>query len=406
MIIALSAGREAPAGLRSRLALDEPAQREVLRASRSAVAELVVLSTCHRTELYAAVESPVAEAVHSVAALLPGLQPTDSQDLRLMEGAEAVEHLFRVASGLDSLVVGEPQVLGQVRRGFVLAQEEDAVGPVLANILGRAIRLGRQVRSDTPLGRNAGSIGSLTAGFLITRLDGLKGRAGCVIGTGEAARDAACELSAAGADLTVVGRRLEPAQSLASELNSKHADVSDLKAVLSGSDFAVVAVSGGPVLTSEHVPARPLVVVDLSVPRAVEAIDRPGLEVRCLEDIPVPGRWPEGLREAEDMVRREVAELELWADTRAAGPSILALRARAESIVREEVRKAAQSMDAGPDEAQRMAQMALRIANKILHGPLTALRRADPQSRELIERMFGLDRPVSVYPDDQEAADA
>ena len=146
MILALVADRTAPAELRARLAYDEASQRALLDADRPGVGELAVLCTCHRTEAYFTSLRTTSEAVHGVAGVLPGLLPTDVADLRVMEGLEAVEHLFRVTCGLDSRVVGEPQVLGQVRRASVLARDMGSSGPALANVFGRAIRLGKQVR--------------------------------------------------------------------------------------------------------------------------------------------------------------------------------------------------------------------------------------------------------------------
>ncbi|MGH9194740.1 MAG: glutamyl-tRNA reductase, partial [Acidimicrobiia bacterium] len=143
MILALSAGRDAPQELRSRLALDEAGQRKLLRSLPEAgeVLELAVLCTCHRTEIYAATSGPTSEALHAAAALLPDLRATDHHDLKFMDGPEAIEHLFRVACGLDSLVIGEPQVLGQVRHAYVLAKEEKTAGRVLSRVVDRAIRL-------------------------------------------------------------------------------------------------------------------------------------------------------------------------------------------------------------------------------------------------------------------------
>src|SRR5437879_2217491 len=123
MILALVADRTAPAELRSRLAYDEPTQRRLLDADRPGVGEMAILCTCHRTEVYFTSLGAASEAVHGVAGLLPGIRPTDVADLQMMEGMEAVEHLFRVTCGLDSRVVGDPQVLGQVRRACVRARD-------------------------------------------------------------------------------------------------------------------------------------------------------------------------------------------------------------------------------------------------------------------------------------------
>src|SRR5207248_2634566 len=136
--------------------------------------------------------------------------PTDVADVQVMDGLEAVEHLFRVTCGLDSRVVGEPQVLGQVRRAYALARDMGSTGPALANVFGRAIRLGRSVRNGTELGRIGQSLGSIAAGHVRQRLGDLAGRTGAVVGAGEAAGDAAESLAKLGARLSVVAAARHP----------------------------------------------------------------------------------------------------------------------------------------------------------------------------------------------------
>jgi glutamyl-tRNA reductase len=397
MILALVADRTAPADLRSRLAYDEPAQRAVLEAERPGVGELAILCTCHRTEVYFTAEGTVSDAVHGVAAILPRLLPTDVADLQVMDGLEAVEHLFRVTCGLDSRVVGEPQVLGQVRRGFVLARDMGSTGPALANVFGRAIRLGRRVRSDTGLGRIGESTGSIAAAHVRQRLGDLAGRAGVVVGAGEAAGDAAERLAKLGARLSVVSRSKTSAARLAETLDVPAYTLSDLAAVLEKSEFAVVAVSGGVIVGPRHLPVRsadePFVVVDLSVPRAVDAGRRTDVDLQSLEGI----RGPEGpdvaagIAAAEAMVAAEVVRLGQWLQARGAGPAIRQLRERAASLVTDEVTRALSGLDVPELARARVEALGLRIANKLLHGPTTTLRDGDDATRAAIIRMFGLD---------------
>lgn len=397
MILALSAGRDSPIDLRARIALDEDGQRALLRSPRPRVGELAVLCTCHRTEVYFTAEGLDRDAVHVVAGILPALQPTDHHDLRFMEGSEAIEHLFRVACGLDSLAIGEPQVLGQVRRAYVLARDEEAAGPVLSNIFGRAIRLGRQVRAETALGRLGRSIGSVAADHLVGRLGDLRGRRGAVVGAGEAAADAARWLWKAGASITVVSRATASASRLAQQFGGTAHPVQELSMVLDGSDFAVVAVSGGIAVRREDIPERsserPLLLLDLSMPRGVENCERPGAELLTLEDITaVPDlETTDAIIDAEAMVKKEVAILERWLDTRASGPAIRDLRARAETVVREEVARGLAGLDLPAASRERVAALGMRIASKLLHGPITGLRDADEATRATIKRLFGLE---------------
>jgi glutamyl-tRNA reductase len=397
LIIALSAGRDSPAELRARLALDEARQRELLRASLGSASEFALLCTCHRTEIYATADRPSSEAIHAVAALLPDLRASDHNDLRSMEGIEAVEHLFRVACGLDSLVIGEPQVLAQVRRAYVTAREEGAAGPVLSNIFGRAIRLGRQVRAETTLGRLGQSVGTIAADYLAARLKGLAGRIGAIVGAGTAAGDAARSITKAGARLSVISRTPASAARLAGKIGAIAYPLEELTDVFEASDFAVVAVSGGLLVRPSQLPSRkpeePFLVLDLSVPSAVEVDGRDDVDIRTLEELPGP-RGPEvaaAVVDAETLVRNELEELGRWIDTRASGPAIRELRSRAEKLVREEIARGLAGMDLSREQRDRIAALGVRIANKLIHGPTTALRDADEPTRSLIQRIFGLD---------------
>lgn len=397
VILALCAGRTAPAELRARIAYDEPTQRALLQAERPGVGELAILCTCHRTEAYFTSAGPESEAIHGLAAILPGLLPTDQHDLQLLEGLEAVEHLFRVACGLDSQVLGEPQVLGQVRRAFVLAKEVGSTGPALTNLFGRAMRLGKRVRAETELGRAGHSIGSIAAHHVKERLGSLEGRAGAIVGAGEAAEDAALRLHGLGARLAVVSRQKSSAARLAEQVGGTAFAMTELAEVLGKSDFAVVAVSGGIVVRPRHLPERPpgdpFMILDLSVPRAVDVDGRTGVVLRSLEEIPGP-RTPEvaGAQEAAELLlAAEVAQLERWLETRDSGPAIQRLRSQAEAIVADEVARAAAGL--GPEDPvrARLATLGTRIAKKLIHRPTTALREADDETRVQIMRLFGLD---------------
>jgi glutamyl-tRNA reductase len=327
---------------------------------------------------------------------MPGLAPTDHHDVRFLHGPEAIEHLFRVACGLDSLVIGEHQVLGQVRRALVLAQEASAAGPVLSNIFGRALRLGRDVRAQTSLGRLGASIGTVAADYLEARFQGLSGRRAVIVGAGEAAADAAKAIWKAGAQLTIVSRTTESAENLAALVDATFRPMDQLEQALQDSDFALVAVLGGTLIQGSQLPKRsgenPYLVLDLSLPRAIETSARDDVEVRNLEEIPGP-RGPEiteAVIDAEALVKKEVADLLHWADTRAAGPTIRELQKFAEDLVRDEVRRAAPGLQLDTEQIARIEALAMRVANKLLHGPAMELRRADHETLAAIRRIFHL----------------
>ena len=395
MIVALSAGRNAPAELRDRLALTEEGQRALLSGPRPGIGELIVLSTCHRTEIYATGDGLDSDVVHAVAAIMPGLLPTDQHDVSFMQGAEAIEHLFSVACGLDSLVVGEPQVLGQVRRALTLAQEAGATGPILTNLFGRAIRLGRQVRNETPLGRLARSIGDFAADYLNTRFERPSDRRVLIVGAGEIARDAAFGCRKSGATLTVVSRTRDSAEQLADEVGAVAHTLDQIRPLLAENDVAIVALAGDFKITMDDFPSHPsssLLVLDLSVPRVVDVVSHDMIEVLDLDELPGP-RGPEitdAMIDAESMVKKEVADLMHWADTRASGPTIKELHEFAEQVVRDEVRRATGGLGLSPDQEARVQAAGQRIANKLLHGPTVELRRCNEADRATIRRIFHL----------------
>lgn len=367
-----------------------------MRAPRPGIGEMVVLCTCHRTEIYATSAGSSSDALHVLAALLPALRPTDHDELRFMEGLEAIEHIFRVACGLDSLVIGESQVLGQVRRAYNRAKQEAAVGPVLSGVFDRAIRLGRRVRSETSLSALGQSIGTIAATYLKGRFQGLHGRAGAVVGAGEGAEDAARAIASSGARLAVLSRKPASASALASQIGATSHSLEEMRAVLRLCDFAVVAVTGGVLINRDQLPDReggdPFVLLDLSVPPAVEVDGIAGIDVRTLEELPGP-RGPEvtaAVIEAESLIRSELTELERWFDTRSIGQSIRELRSRAETLVSEEVTRAIAGMQLSPEERERIEVLGMRLANKLLHGPTAALRDADEETRALIRRLFDL----------------
>jgi glutamyl-tRNA reductase len=281
-IVAISCGRDAPRHLRERLALSDDQARMILRAPRAGVGEMAVLSTCHRTELYAASLGAPERALRSLVSSLP-LGRGEQSEIQTLVGGEAVRHLYRVACGLDSLVIGEQQILGQVRRAMLVAQGEQAAGPVLTTLLSRAIRVGRHVRRQTGLGAHGVSIGSLATGFLADEVGGLAGKHVLIVGAGQAAGDAALHLAAAGAHLTIVSRTWLSAEHLAATGGGVARAIEELDAALAGVACAVVAMSGGhPISFGAGIP-----VVDVSVPRVARSA---GARVVGLEDLPLPGR--------------------------------------------------------------------------------------------------------------------
>jgi glutamyl-tRNA reductase len=286
-------------------------------------------------------------------------------------------------------------VLGQVRKALSLAEQAGSTGPVLTNIFSRAIRLGRAARNHTALGRIGRSIGTIAGEYLHNRFGSLAGREVLIVGAGEIARDAALACRKFDARMTVVSRSITSATLVADEVGGRAHTLDALGDELARVEMAIVAVSGDLAIGQSHLPrgeGRPLLILDLSVPRVVDAPISGRVEVLDLEEIPGP-RGPEiteAMIDAEALVQKEVADLLHWADTRSAGPAIKELRNFAEQVVQDEVKRVAGSMTLSEDQTAKLQALGLRIANKLLHGPTIELRRCSEADRATIRRAFRL----------------
>jgi glutamyl-tRNA reductase len=384
--------RSAPLELLERLAVDHEQRPKVLAGllDQEHVHEAVVVSTCNRVELYTAI-SRFHGAAGDVRRFLAGLHGMDLGEFahHLYDYYEerAVRHLFTVAAGLDSMVVGEAQILGQVREAFQAAQAERSVGPVLSALFTRAIKVGRRVRSETGIG--AGRASTVTVGLRVAheQLGGLAGRRALLIGAGNLARLAGRSLREAGAGELVVANRTPAAgAALARELGGRAVALERVADELAAADLAIAATAGStPTVTAAAMTAAmanraadgPLVLLDLGVPRDVEPAvrERPGVVLADLDALRAVLETDEEPRREAERVRALIAE---EADAFMGGrrearlaPTIRALRSRAEQVRQQELARAATRL-AGLDERQRAAVDAVTrgLVNKLLHDPM------------------------------------
>jgi len=384
--------RSAPLELLERLAIDVERRPKALAGllDLEHVHEAVVVSTCNRVEVYTAISRfhGAAGDVRRFLADLHGLGLEEfASHLYDYYEERAVQHLFAVAAGVDSMVVGEAQILGQVREAFQAAQAERTVGPVLSALFARAIKVGRRARSETAIG--AGLASTVTVGLRVAggQLGGLAGRRALLVGAGGVARLAGRALREAEAgELVVANRTAATGAALARELGGRAVPLERVTDELAQADLAVAATAGTtPTLTAatvaeamaRRVSPGPLVLLDLGVPRDVEPEVR-GLAGVVLADL-------DALRavlETDEEPRREVERVRaLIAQETAAfmggqrearlAPTIRALRARAEQVRQQELAKASARL-AGLDERQRAAVEAVTrgLVNKLLHDPM------------------------------------
>jgi glutamyl-tRNA reductase len=314
-------------------------------AALDGVDEVAVISTCYRVEVYASARFPGVAA----RALRTALANRAGRDLPLFElhGEAAFRHLVRVAGSLESAILGEPQILGQVKEAFARAAASGTAGSELAGLVGRALAAAKRIRSETSLGRAGVSWGHAAAALAGKVLGSLQGRRVLVLGAGEMARLAAQHLAAQGALVTVLNRTVEKAEALAGQVGGCHGGLDRLDGELQAAD---VVVSAAPAALPELAPEalamrmalrrRPLVLVDLAVPRAIPAGSGAlqGVYLCDVDDLDRLMRAAQGERvaaaaEAEQIAEQEVARYAAEEAERRAVPVIRALRSRAGAIV-------------------------------------------------------------------------
>jgi glutamyl-tRNA reductase len=386
--------RSAPLELLERLAIDHEHRPKALAGllDLEHVHEAVVVSTCNRVEIYTAISRfhGAAGDVRRFLADLHGLRLEEFAD-HLYDYYEerAVQHLFGVAAGVDSMVVGEAQILGQIREAFQAAQAERSVGSVLSALFTRAIKVGRRARSETAIG--AGMASTVTVGLRVAagQLGDLAGRRVLLVGAGSLARLAGRALREAGVgELVVANRTMATGAALARELGGRAVPLDRVADELALADLAVAATAGstptvGAATVASALTRRdrrggdPLVLLDLGVPRDVEPGARglPGVVLADLDALRAVLETDEGPRREVERVRaliaRETGAFMGGQREARLTPTIRALRARAEQVRLQELAKASTRL-AGLDDRQRAAVEAVTrgLVNKLLHDPM------------------------------------
>jgi glutamyl-tRNA reductase len=413
--------RTAPVELRERLDFQARGVTEALRAlaERGSAREAVVVSTCNRAELYVACDEAAAtrqDLVHFVGDF-NGVAPAEiAPHLYEVIDLDVARHLFRVAAGLDSLVMGEPQILGQVKDAHTSATEARTAGPVLNRLFHASFAAGKRVRTETGLGSGAVSV-SYAAVALARKIFGdLSGRNVVVIGAGEMGTLTAMHMkSQAVQHVTIVSRTMAHAARTAEAIGgASAAPWEELDAVLGASDIVITATgAAAPILTKAHIEAvmrprrnRPLFIIDIAMPRDVEAaageieqvflynID--DLQTTVRENL---ARRASEVVRAETIVNEEVNKFGAWFRSRAAIPTIVALRERFEAIRRAELERLDFKLSSLPPEARaRVDEITHLLIEKLLMTPteqLKSLSDADTVGAysEALTRLFGLAEP-------------
>ncbi len=422
--------RTAPIHLREKLTFDDPAVcagLSRLGASASGtIREAVLLSTCNRVEIYAAASGSPMEALESFLSQergvpLPALRP----HIYRYQDAEAVQHLLNVAAGLDSLVLGEPQILGQVRHALELARSAGAVGPLLNRVFESAVHAGKRARAETAISHNPASVASLAAALCERAHPNLKTAQVVVLGAGEMAELAVEAVRKHGVQkILVVNRTAERAEALAQRWSAETGSFEALSQILARADILISSTGASETLIHREMvaaalaerPHRPLVVIDIAVPRDVDPDVSEIPEVRLYDIDHLNAHLEKSLAKrsgevpkVERILAEELAGIMEHLATVDMLPLIVGLRQQAETIRLNELEKSLRRMpDLTEQQRARIDAMSQALVKKLLEAPTRQLRVAatTPGASEqaaLARRLFDL--PDAAGPAAAESAD-
>jgi len=409
--------RTAPVDLRERIDFARGGIATALSAlaERGIGQERVVLSTCNRAEVYAAGETDTtADALELFFSEYHGVPREQiAGHLYLRSGADAARHLFHVAAGLDSLVVGEPQILGQVKAAYATASELQVTGALTHRLFHSAFAVGKRVRTETGLGEGAVSV-SYAAIALAKKIFGsLKELGVLILGAGEMAKLAGVHLRAQQVrEVAIASRTLATAEGLARQIGGRAVPWSSLSDALAAADIVVAATGAAePVLTRAGIEDvmrprrnRPLFLIDIALPRDVEpsAGDLDQVFLYNIDDLQVivkenMARRTAELTQAEAIVEEEVAKFATWMQSREIVPTVIALRQRFEAIRQAELARLDSKLSGLPPEARaRLDEISRLIVEKLLVTPTEQLKSVSDEAKavayaDALNRLFGLE---------------
>jgi glutamyl-tRNA reductase len=429
--------RSAPVEVRERLAVapTELSQRLSELKQRTHAGEMVMLCTCNRVEVMAAIEPGTSQTPDALGAsivdALEAVAPKVRQHLYVRVERAGIEHLFRVASSLDSLVVGEPQILGQLKDAFACARAAHTVGPALNRALEHAFRVAKRVRSETALGAGQVSIPTVAVDLAREIFSELGGHKVVLVGTGEMATLVATLLGKAGAQVFVVGRTLERAREVAQKLGAEPRSWEDFPSLLAMADIVVSSTSApGYVVTLEQLAqtrrqrhGRNLFLVDLAVPRDIDPriADLDGIFLYNVDDLArvADAALADRRREAEKataIVGEETENFLRRAHAERITPTLVALRDHFRTTLEAELDRSLRGQRVTLEDGQKESlQRALAAAvEKMLHAPTERLREWAKDDNfgdwhtdllvNAIEELFQLHEPATAVPVENERA--
>lgn len=425
--------RTAPLQVRERFVIDAPASASALRRlAATGCTETVLLSTCNRTELYMRAPGNQPDAGILGSRFLSehaGMEESDADRyLYTLHGDGAVEHLFRVVASLDSMVLGEPQIQGQVKSAYERAVQTGngsfVVGPVLARLFETALRVGGRIRSETRLGAGAASVPAAALELARKIFGDLGGRRALVLGAGEMSElMVQCLRDHGVRDIMIANRTAARAEDLARRSGAESVAFDRMGALLQEVDVLASATAAPhTVVTRSAVEdalavrrRRPLLILDIALPRDVEqsVTELPNVFLYDIDDLSqvVEGNLERRRSEielAESIIREGVADFRAWQRGRDVVPLIRQLRGRAEEVRDLETRRALRALrHLSPSDQAAVESLTRQLLNKVLHAPTTRLREAAAEGREAdiagaARYLFGLENGPGEEFNDEE----
>jgi glutamyl-tRNA reductase len=410
--------KTAPVAVRERLAFSDAEARRFVEEllGADAAQEAVVISTCNRTELYVVANDPVQaeSAVLTALARRADIRPTELAEVMYFpRNCDAARQLYRVASGLESMIVGEAEVQGQVRRAYEAALAADSTGPLTNRLFTAALQTGKRVRSETNIGAGRTSVSTVAVDLAKDVVGHLAEREVLIIGAGETSELTAQALAAEGvATIFVANRHADRARSLAERFGGTVLSLDHLPRQLESADIVVASTSSPHSLVTADALAevararagRPIVFIDLAVPRDIdpECSELPGVSVYDMDDLQgvvarnLEVRSEEALR-AEQVVEDEIQRFAKWLGQLDVVPTVAALRRHSEEIVDGLLAENANRWESlGEKDRERVAALARAVAQRLLHEPTLRMKAAGGHGRlQLIRELFGLDEGVA-----------
>ncbi|MGK2938441.1 MAG: glutamyl-tRNA reductase [Solirubrobacteraceae bacterium] len=414
--------KTAPVELRERLALTDTAVTKFLHelSAEPAIREAAAISTCNRTEITVVVGDPVAAESELLGWLArrAGIRPTElGKVMYSPRNCDAARQLFRVTSGLESMIVGEAEVQGQVKRAYETALAAGTAGPLTNRLFTAALQTGKRVRTETKITEGHASVSSVAVSLAEDTLGELAQRHVVIIGAGETSELTARALHERGVTtMFVANRRADRARSLADRFGGDVIAFDKLPTQLEHADIVVAqTASPHPIIDQEELElvmkargGRPLLLIDIAVPRDVDpaCADIPGVTLFDVDDLHGVVRRTTNVRgmearRAEEIVEEEIERFAEWLGSRAVLPTIAALRQHGTDIVEQVLgENEGRWESASPADLARVEAIARAVMNRLLHEPTIRLKATDPNRSHgrlsLVRELFGMDEGASV----------